>query len=598
MTGGRVGSEGVERKLAAILNADAVGYSRLMARDEVATLATLKAHVDLVGGLIRQHGGRVVDTIGDNLLAEFPSAVDAVACAVEVQSQLKLRNADLPPERRMLFRIGINLGDLIVEGDRIVGDGVNIAARIQSLAEPGGTSISGTVFDQVEGKLALDFEDRGEQSVKNLPKPVRVFQIKLGPRDSARAETSGVLADSNELTVPGFAGRHAIAVLPFDNLSGDPEQEYFADGIAEDLITCLSTSRVFPVIARNSSFTYKGRAVDVKQVSRELGVHYVVEGSVRKAGNQVRVTAQLIDATTGRHVWAERYDRELRDIFAVQDEIIETIVAELRPALSKAELSRAMRRAPQNLDAWDCSRRALWHLFQYTKDDTSEAQSWLRRAIELDPHSSSPFALLATSHIFEMINRWSDSPSQSGADALRAAEKGVALDEDNPGAVVILGFACSMTGQYERAIAILERAIELNPSSAEAYWALGAALAPSGRPDDAIPMIEKAMRLSPHDPWMHEFLFNLGAAHFVAGRYEDALTFGKRSLQLKSDQAGVYRLLAASYGQLGRSAEGKAALDELLRLAPDFSAAHLRIFLPAVIADRYLEGLRKAGFTQ
>jgi adenylate cyclase len=590
--------DAVERRLAAIFSADVVGYSRLMAKDEVGTLQTLKAHLDLMRGLIRQHGGRVVDAVGDNLLAEFPSAVDAVACAAEVQRQLEARNTDLPPARRMLFRIGINLGDLIVESDRIVGDGVNVAARIQALAEPGGISISGTVFDQVEGKLAVEFEDRGEQTVKNIPKPVRLFQVKLTPPDSTPSADDPRTAAAKGWSVSGFAGRHAIAVLPFDNLSGDPEQEYFADGIAEDLITRLSTSRLFPVIARNSSFVYKGKAVDVKRVSEELGVRYVVEGSVRKAGNRVRVSAQLIDATTGHHVWAERYDRELRDIFALQDEITETIVASAGPALSRAEIRRAMRRAPQNLDAWDCVQRALWHLFRYTKDDTVSAQSWLRRAIELHPEAAGAFSLLAISHLHEILYQWCESPAEASAEALRAAEKSVALDEDDPKALTMLGFACSMTGQYERAIAVLERAIELDPSSGLAHWALGAALTTLGRPDDAIPMIEKACRLSPHDPWMHEFLFNLGAAHFLAGRYEEAVVFANQSLQRKSDQPGVYRLLAASYGHLERSEEARAALDALLRLVPDLSAAHLRRFLPPLVVERYVEGLRKAGWNE
>jgi len=591
-----MGVDAIERRLAAVLSADAVGYSRLMAQDEVGTLQTLKAHRDVMAGLIRQYGGHVVDAVGDNLLAEFPSVVDAVGCAVEVQRQLGARNADMPVERRMLFRIGINLADLVVENGRISGGGVNVAARLEGLAPPGGVTISGTVFDQVEGKLALDFEDQGEQQVKNIPKPVRVFQVKPSSHDGVQAGRGRAPAGAAEFTVPGFSGRHAIAVLPFDNLSGDPGQEYFADGIAEDIITRLSISRLFPVIARNSTFLYKGKAVDVKELSRDLGVGYVVEGSVRKAGNRVRVTAQLIDATTGHHIWAQRYDRELDDIFALQDEITEAIVASAGPALSRAEIHRAMRRAPQNLDAWDCTQRSLWHLFQYTKDDTLKARSWLRRAIEVHPNSAGALSLLAISHIFEVIFHWSESPAQSLADALRAAEQGVAIDDTDAAALSTLGIACSLTGQYERAIAALEGAIEQNPSSALAYFGLGIALAPAGRPDDAVPMIEKAIRLSPHDPWMHEFLFSLGAAHFLAERYEEAVASGKRSLRLKSDQPGVYRLLAASYGYLGRADEAKVALATFLRLAPDFSEAQLRVFLPPAVVERYLDGLRKAGW--
>ena len=591
-------SEVVERRLAAILSADAVGYSRLMSRDEEATLRTLKAHLDAMDGLIRQHGGRIVDAVGDNLLAEFRSVVDAVACSVGIQRELEARNARLAADRRMPFRIGINLGDVIVEDDRIAGEGVNIAARLEAIADPGGISISGTVLEQVEGKLPLKFQDEGEQRLKNIPRPVHVFRVELTPQGTTPAEEEHAPAGPVELSVPGFAGRHAIAVLPFDNLSGDPEQEYFTDGLAEDLLTRLSAFREFPVIARNSSFVYKKRAVELKAVSRELGVRYVVEGSVRKAGSQVRVSAQLIDATTGHQVWGERYDRELSDIFALQDEITEKIVASLVPALTRLEIRRAARRPPQNLDAWDCVQRGLWHLLQYTHDDNVEAQSWARRAIELHPSSSAAFTILAFSHLFEVIYQWSESPARSREEALRAAEKSVALDESDPNAHFALGFASSLAGQYERAMTVLQRAIELNPSSAVAHWALGAALTPCGCPDSAIPLIEKAIRLSPHDPWMHEFLFNIAAAHFAAERYEEAVTFAKRSLQSRSEQPGAYRLLAASYGYLGRTSEAKAALDALLRLAPDLSAAQLRVFLPPAIVERYVEGLRRAGWEE
>ncbi len=592
------GPNRVARRLAAVLSADAVGYTRLMAEDEVATAKLIASHREAMAGLIRQHAGRVVDAVGDNLLAEFGSVVDAVACAVEIQRVLQERNVEHPTEAPMLFRIGINLGDLIVDADRLAGDGVNVAARIEALAEPGGIAISGTAFDQVEGKLPLEFLDLGEQKLKNVPKPVRVYRLSVASAESAPSTDDNAAVAGKGLTIPGFAGRHAVAVLPFDNMSRDPEQEYFADGITEDLITSLSASRFFPVIARNSTFVYKGKAVDVKQVSRELGVHYVVEGSVRKAGNRVRINAQLIDATTGHHIWAERYDRELSDIFALQDEIVETIVGSMGPALSKADIRRSMRRAPENLDAWDLVRRGMWHLSLYTKEDAAKAQSWLHRAIELHPDYSTAFSFLAITHIFEMVYRWSESPEQSAADALQAAEKGFALDENDPSALTALGFACSLTGRYERAISVLVTAIHLNPSSALAHWALGSALTPAGQPDEAIPMIEKAIRLSPYDNWMHEFLFNLGAAHFLAGRYDEAVIWGNRSVQLRPDQPGVYRLLAASLGHLDRPEEARVALNELLRLLPGFSIAHLSFFLPPAIVELYLDGLRRAGWKE
>ena len=317
----------MERKLAAILSADAVGYSRLMADDEAETVETIKAHKGLMGGLIRQHAGRVVDAVADDLMADFPSVVDAVACSVAIQSELATRNRDLAPTRKMLFRIGVNLGDVIVDQRRIYGDGVNIAARIQALADEGGVSISGTAFDQVEGKLGLEFDDLGQHQVKHIPRAVRVYRVRVTEAHE----------EATSQTVPGFSGRPAIAVLPFDNLSGDPDQEYFADGLVEDLITRLSTWRRFPVIARNSSFVYKGSAVDVRQVSQELGVRYVVEGSVRKDGDRVRISAQLVDATTGHHVWADRFDRKLQDVFALQDEITEAIASSMHPDLSRSE---------------------------------------------------------------------------------------------------------------------------------------------------------------------------------------------------------------------------------------------------------------------
>ena len=581
-------TEAVKRKLAAILSADAVGYSRLMAADEAATLKTLNAHRGLMGGLIRQHGGRVVDAVGDNLLAEFPSVVDAVACAVAVQAVLKERNADLHDDRRMPFRIGIHLGDVMVEGDGIVGDGVNIAARLEALADAGGICVSATVHEQIRDKLSHSYEDLGEQSLKNISRPVHVYRV------GKAADAPG--DEAAKLTVPGFAGRPAIAVLAFDNLSGDPEQEYFADGLAEDLITRLSAFRMFPVIARNSSFIYKGKPVDVKQVSRELGVRYVVEGSVRKAAGRVRVSVQLIDATTGHHVWAERYDRELSDIFALQDEITETIIGSLESALENAERERSRRVSPGSLDAWDCVQRGLWHSYQLTRDGRSKARQLFERAIDLDPCSSLAFVSLASTYAFDVMYEWSASSAESVAHAMRAAEKAVALDGNNPRAHLVLGLAYIGTGEYERARAAFERSLELDPSGALSVECLGIAHSLSGRPDAAIVMIEKAIRLSPRDPWMHEFVYSLGAAHFAAGRYEDAAQCQRKSLELRSDQPAAHRLLAACYGHLGRVAEARSVLDEAFRLMPQYSPEEARTWVPEGIIDHMLEGWRKAGW--
>jgi len=584
-----VKSEAVERRLAAILSADVVGYTRLMAQDQVTTLKTLNACRDAIGGLVRQHGGRVVDAVGDNVLAELPSVVDAVTCAVAIQDQLGARNEGLPSERKMQFRIGIQLGDVIVQGEQIYGDGVNIAARLEALAEPGGVCVSDTVHDQVRHILPYAYEDLGGQSLKNVADPVRVYRLQMTDGDAPDGAPN--------LTVPGFAGRPAIAVLALDNLSGDPEQEYFADGIAEDLITRLSAVRLYPVIARNSSFVYKGRAVDVKQVSRELGVRYVIEGSVRKVADRVRITAQLIDATTGHHLWAERYDRTLRDVFALQDEIVDSILMALQKTLEKAERERAIRKAPQNLDAWDCVQRGWWHLLRSTREEVAKGQALFHKATELDPHFSLAFSGLALGHLYELGYQWSGSPQESLAASLRAAERAVALADDEPQAHVALGLARANAGQYEQAASASERVIELNPSAAVGYWCLGRSLSYLGRPDEGVGLIEKAIRLSPHDPVMHEFLFDLGVAHFLAERYEQAIVWERKSLRARPDQPGVYRVLAASYGHLGRIEEARAALDGMNELAPDFSLQALRVHVPSAVVERYLEGWRKAGWT-
>jgi adenylate cyclase len=593
-----VAPAGVERKLAAILSADVVGYSRLMAEDEAGTVRRLTDYREAIAMLVRQHRGRVVDSPGDNVLAEFPTATDAVSCAVEIQGVLNARNAPLPEERKMEFRVGVHLGEVRVEGERIYGDGVNIAARLEGLAEAGSICISRTVHEQVSKKLDLGYESLGAQSLKNISDPVYVYRIHLKPEADIPKEN---LPGINDLTVPGFGGRPAIAVLPFDNLSGDPEQEYFVDGIAEDLITRLSSWRWFPVIARNSSFVYKGKAVDVKKVSQELGTRYVVEGSVRKAGDRVRISAQLIDASTGGHVWAERYDRELREVFALQDEITEAIVASMWPELRRFERDRAARKEPQDLDAWDRVQRGFWHFYQSTRQDNRKARSLFESAAELDPHLSTAFSGLAWTHTADIINQWTDSPTQAAGKLLDAAQRSVALDERDSDGQVTLGGAYALTGQQDKAIAALELAVQLNPSSAFAHTNLGLILARGGRPDDAIASHEKAMRLSPQDPMMWTFLFGIAMAHFVAGRYEEAVKWAQRSTQRRADFVLPYRFLAASYAHLGRLDEARTALQEVLRLTPEFSLGSLQTIMLGADSDfvtRMTEGLRKAGLKE
>jgi TolB-like protein len=569
-----------------------------MAEDEDSAVRTLTEYRDAIERLVGDHRGRVVDFTGDNLLADFPSATEAVSCAVQTQGILKVRNDTLPPDHRMEFRIGVHVGEVRIEGKRLYGDGVNIAARLEGLANPGGICISDMVHMQVRNKLELVYDDLGQQEVKNIPEPVHVYRIRLTPEEADADET---LPGMEELTVPGFAGRPAIAVLPFDNLSGDPEQTYFSDGIAEDLITRLSGWRRFPVIARNSSFVYKGKTVDLRRVSRELGARYVVEGSVRRVGDRVRISAQLIDATTGHHVWAERYDRELKDIFALQDEITEAIAAAMNPELLQFETERTVRRDPSNLDAWECAHRGWWHLFQRTDDRNSKARSFYEEAIRLDPQFVWAHYGLALTHFNDLVDGVAESPDQSVVEIVRAARRCVALDDKDPHGHVALGLAYSLTGQREEMLEALRLAVQLNPSLANGYRWLGIYLAMVGQSDEAIAALERGMRLSPRDPQMWHFLFGIALAHAAAGRPEDAVRWVQRSLQRRPDWASAYVLLAVNLTRLDRMEQARSALREVLRLNPSFSIASMKRVLSAadpVLLEDTITGLRRAGLEE
>ncbi|MEO8630905.1 MAG: adenylate/guanylate cyclase domain-containing protein [Betaproteobacteria bacterium] len=579
----------VRRQLAAILSADVVGYSRRMAEDDAATVQTVLAHRETIGACVREHRGRVVDAVGDNLMAQFSSAVDAISCAIEIQSELERREADVPEERRLPFRIGLHLGDLLIEGDQIFGDGINIAARLEALAPTGGICASGAIVEQVRGKVHATFEDIGDQHLKNIAAPVRAYRIVPSTHSRDGAAIS-------RMTVPGFGGRPAIAILPFEIRGGEPEQEYMADGIVEDLIARFSAFRVFPVISRSSTFTYKGKRIDARQVSRELRARYIVEGSLQRNEGRIRVTVELIDGILGHQIYGERYDRDVGDIFALQDDIVMAVISSIEPALARAERLRARLKPPTHLDAWECFQKGAWLLFGFrSKEDIGEALTLFQRARVLDPALATAAASESACHSVLLLYQWSDDPAQSIAEALRIAAEAIALGEDDPWAHVSLGYAHSFAGDKIRAIAQFEHAIELSPSLTMAYQGLSVALT-ADHPEEAIRVVEKAIRLSPRDPQMHLFVHQLAVANLIAGRYEQALEHIRESLRLRADQPHVYRVMAAAHGYLGHRAEALAALDKMRALAPHFSMETFRSANSQVLVDRCVEGWRLAGW--
>jgi adenylate cyclase len=511
----------VERRLAAILAADVAGYSRLMGADEEATLAQLKAHRRaLVDPKITEHRGRIVKTTGDGLLVEFASVVDALRCAVEVQAGMAERNAEVPRDRRIEFRVGINVGDIIIDGGDIFGDGVNVAARLQGLAEPGGICVSSRVQEDAQGKLEISFENAGEQQLKNIARPVRVYRVQL----------SGAAEDQRPaLPLPD---KPSIAVLSFQNMSGDLEQDYFADGITEDITTALSRFRWFFVIARNSTFVYKGKAIDVKQVARELGVRYVLEGSVRKAGNRVRISAQLIDASTGTHLWAERYDRDIADIFAVQDEITEQVAGAIEPELLKSEGTAAIRRT-DNLGAWDLVRQAMWYFHQVSRDTHLQARELCRRAIKIDPTLPDGYIWLTRVSTGIVAYGWSGDPAADLHEGIQAALRAVQLDERNPYSHYALAIISVFSGALDQAIRAAEKAIEISPSFALGHLVLGMAQLTCGRAAEAIVPLEHGLRLSPFDPQNFVWFRTLALALYFTREQARALEAAKRALKVR-----------------------------------------------------------------
>ena len=585
--------ERLQRRLAAILSADVVGYSRLMGLDEAGTLSRLNAlRRELIDPTIAAHTGRIVKLMGDGALVEFASVVDAVTCAIEIQRQVRERVAGGVEADPIQFRIGINVGDIIIEGDDIHGDGVNIAARIEGVAEPGGISISEDAWRQVQGKVAASFIDAGEQNLKNIARPMRVYRLDLTPK----AATASVMPRST----PAQSDKISIAVLAFNNMSGDPEQEYFSDGISEDIITDLSKLSELQVIARNSSFTYKGKPVDIKQVGRELGVHYVLEGSVRKAGNRVRVNGQLIDALSGAHIWAERYDRELTDIFAVQDELTQEIIAALKIKLSASEKMRIAAGGTKNVDAHDFFLKGR-ELVTGNKRDREmfvDANAFLRRAIELDPNYAGPYAALGWAYVMDYQNRWSDHPETSLDEAQRLVYEAIARDDNDP----FVHYVASLVGlwkkDYVRWAHEADRALSLNPNYGHAQLTRGLVHVYSGEPVKGIPFIERAMRL---DPAQQQYRHFLGTAYLLAGDYETAAAILKERIAITPTTDLSRALLASALGHLGRAEEAREIWRELMEINPRYSFKDHFDRLPfrdPAGADRLSEGLRKAGLAE
>ena len=577
----------VKRKLAAILSADVKGYSLLMGEDEEATVRTLNAYKETMTNFIQHHHGRVVDAPGDNVLAEFVSVVNAVRCAVEIQKELKTRNAELPENRRMEFRIGVNLGDVIEDGEQILGDGVNIAARLESLSEAGGICISGTVYDQIENKLDLKYDYLGEQNVKNIARPIRVYRVLVG-------SGAGFPEASRKLDFPKSP---SIAVLPFVNMSDDPEQEYFSDGITEEIITGLSKVPHLIVIARNSSFTYKRKPVKVQQVGRELGVRYVLEGSVRRAADRVRITVQLVDATTGHHLWAERYDRFLKDIFAIQDEITVNVMRAMQLELIEGKQAcEWIKRGSQKLEAYEKGMKGMELFRFFSPEGNVQARKIFEECIALDPEYPGPYVMLAWTYLTAVYNGWSKSPEESITQALELAQRAIALESSQADAFSLLGNIYLLTRQYEKAITEGERAVALNPNRADSHVWLAMILTASGDPKGAIDLIYKAIRLNPFPPnW---YFFSLGNAFFMLGEYNQAVEAYKKALQHSPDLLLAYIGLAASFSASNRAEDARAAASQIVRIDPKFS---IEVFARSLTyknenhKEFWIDNLRKAG---
>ena len=583
--------ERVRRRLAAILVA---GYSRLFPGDEADALTALTALLtEIIEPLIPKFGGHVVNSTGERVLSEFDSVVEATRCAAALRDAVLARNRKLPNDRRIAVRVGINLGDIIFEAGDIFGDGVNIAARLEALAEPGSIYVSEIVHGQVADKVEFDFEDLGPQNLKNISKPIRVYRMGGKTADQPQGLSAAIAT-----SLSGFDDRRAIAVLPFANFSGDAEQEFFADGITEDIISMLAGWRAFPVIARNSTFTYKGTTVDIKKVGEELGVRYILEGSVRKSGRRVRVTAQLIRADTNHHIMAERYDRDLTDLFELQDEIVTTIAGAIEPEILKFERDRIADQPQHNEDAYEFYQHGMWHHYRHSKTDNVEAQAFFRRALAIDPYYPQAIAALAIAVCNAAYLGWAENAEGNYDEAFELAQRAVGLDGRYPNARFALGLVCLWTSRSDRAMAELQEAIHLNPSHAAAHVVLGQMFTYRGKPEAAIALAEKGIRLSPNDPRLFMWLPALAAAHYLVENYARAVEIGRRSWTLNRNWPAGLTYVVAGLAQLGQLHEAQTALADLRELDPNLSFVQgtlQRLYEDRAGIDRILDGLRKAG---
>ncbi|MGO9566846.1 MAG: adenylate/guanylate cyclase domain-containing protein [Desulfomonilaceae bacterium] len=625
-----------KRKLIAVVHADVKGYSRMMGEDDEYTVRTLASNRQEMSRLVELHKGQVRDTAGDGFLVEFPSVVDAVKFAVEFQREMKKRNADIPEDKKMEFRIGVNIGDVIQDGGAIYGDGVNMAARLEGLADPGGICMSGAAYEQVKKRLDVKVEYVGVKSVKNIAEPVPTYKVLIEYSETAELKEKSQkakrgtwrkssliaavivvvlvasvaiwyfhfhsapppdkasLAEAPALKLPD---KPSIAVLAFDNMSGDPKQEYFSDGITEEIITGLSKMPDLFVIARNSSFAFKGMAVSVQEVGRKLGVRYVLEGSVRREKDQVRITAQLIDAQTGGHVWSGRYDRDLKDVFVLQDEVTLSIMRAMRVKLTEGEQARYWRErsGEVNREAYEKFLQAMWYARQYTEDGNVAARKLLEEVIAMEPQYAGAYSGLALVHLVD-AHTWSKDPGESFRQAYLMAKKALSLDESYDPAHSVLGVIYHSLGKYDEAIAEGERAVELNPNGADALAFLGNILNRAGRPEEAIPALHRAMRLNPMPPaWYYSML---GASYMLTEQYDKAITEFEKGLQLQPDSALHLQWLAATYSMAGREKEACKTVSELIRLNPKFSLERLEklaMYKDPAVTKRFIDALRKAG---